>query len=490
MSEAALAGASSTLSRARELLRGLLRAWRTRVDLKTRLSLFIGLLLGVVLLLAVYAVLGNSRRAVQGEIDAVMRLAASLLDDRALPASPGQGQLLPVLISVFDHTRHLCVERSGGNVRDDGRACPAAIDDSVPDWFVAHVTTAPRELRRQLQQADGASRLVVVHSDPADEILEAWNEARPLLLLIVAIGFLTNAIVVFSVWRALRPIDVIREALGQIGRGELHPMLPTVTTPELRTIVQGVIELSGDLERARSDNQRLLRHSLEVQERERRSIARELHDEIGQSLAAIDAEAAVLQQRIGSSSHELSARAGSIRGGIAQLHDGVHSLLARLRPAGLDEFGLGPILESLVADWSARCPQIRFEVRIEVERVPGESLVQVYLYRIAQEALVNATRHGRARRISLMLFCDVDGSLHLRIADDGIGLPADLQWQTGAEERQRARPDRRTDSRRAGFGLLGMAERAEALGARLTIDSRLNQGTCISLCLPATSPSR
>lgn len=481
MSELALAVKPTALGRARWLMRELFRAWRTRVDLKTRLSLFIGLLLGVVLVLAVFAVLGNSKRAVRGEIDAVMRLATSLLNDQAMPPAQAQRQVLPVLLSVFDHTRHLCVERPGGELRSDGRSCPAAIDDSVPDWFIAHVTTAPRQLPHQWLQPDGTAMPVVIHSDPADEILEAWNEARPLLLLIVAIGFLTNAIVVFSVWRALKPIDVIRDALDRIGRGELHPTLPSVTTLELRTIVDGVIALGGHLEQARTDNQRLLRHSLEVQERERRSIARELHDEMGQSLAAIDAEAAVLQQRFGSATPELMARAGGIRAGIAQLYDGLHSLLARLRPAGLDEFGLGPTLENLVADWSGRCPQIRFEVRIDVERVPGEALAQVYLYRIAQEALVNATRHARARRVSVMLFGDADGSLHLRIADDGIGLPTDLPLQASAEERQRARPD----GRRAGFGLLGMAERAEALGTRLTIDSQPNLGTSISLRLPA-----
>ena len=106
----------------------------------------------------------------------------------------------------------------------------------------------------------------------------------------------------------------------------------------------------------------------------------------------------------------------------------------------------------------------------------GEPLRQVYLYRIAQEALLNAVRHARAGRISLMLFDDVDGSLHLRIADDGIGLPAGLQQKGDSEPV--------ADGRRARFGLLGMAERADALGARLSIDSLPNRGTSVSLSLP------
>ncbi|MCX7070546.1 MAG: histidine kinase [Gammaproteobacteria bacterium] len=480
MSEIAVDTAAASPRGARWLLRALM----TRVDLKTRLSLFIGLLLGVVLLLAVYAVLGNSRRAVQGEIDAVMRLASHLLDDKAIPAETSDRTVLPVLISVFDHTRHLCVEGAFREVDAPLRACPAAIDDRVPDWFIAQVTTVPQSLRVAVPTADGGMRPVTIHSDPADEILEAWNEARPLLLLIVAIGFLTNAIVVFSVWRALKPIDLIRAALERIGRGDLHPGLPKATTPELRTIIDSVVELGQRLEEARSDNQRLLRHSLEVQEHERRLIARELHDEIGQSLAAMDAEAALLHQRIGRLSPELGARTHSIRAGIATLYDGLHLLLARLRPAGLDEFGLGPTLENLIADWSGRCPQIRFEVRIEVERVAGEPLVQVYLYRIAQEALVNAARHAAASRISVMLCRDVNAALHLRISDDGRGLPGELRLGGDGLRRRRAT----ADDRRGGLGLLGMIERAETLGATLQIDSQPGAGTTISVRLPQQMP--
>ena len=467
MSDVAALAPPGWVDRARLRLHGAL----TRIDLKTRLSLSIGLLLGIVLLLAVYAVLGNSRRSVQGEIDAVMRLASSLLDEHAIPVEATDADLLPVLLGVFEHTRHLCVEKVGE--LPAARGCPAAVDDSVPDWFVAHVTTAPRELRRNVTGRDGRIAAIVIRSDPADEILEAWNEARPLLLLIVAIGFLTNAIVVFSVWRAFRPIDLIRDALARIGRGELHPGMPTATTPELRTIIDSVVELGESLEHARSDNQRLLRHSLEVQERERRSIARELHDDLGQSLAAMDAEAAVLQQKAGTAVPELTHRASAIRSGIASLYDGLHGLLARLRPAGLEEFGLGPALENLVMDWAARCPQIRFEQHIALDRVPGGPLVQVYLFRIAQEALTNATRHARARRISLMLEAGSDGAIELRIVDDGCGLPGTAGTTRSASER-------------VGLGLLGMAERAETLGATLTLGANPGGGTCILLRLPAS----
>ncbi|GAC1624179.1 MAG: histidine kinase [Nevskia sp.] len=477
MSEAPTRERAGSASQWREA-GGRLRRFAARVDLKTRLSLFIGLLLGVVLLLAMLAVLGNSRRAVRGEIDAVMKLTAALLDESTAAQSQTGGEgaptailpILPGLLAVLDHTRHLCVEIGSAPTVPGERSCPAAVHDEVPDWFVAHVTTAPREMRRLMLDASGKAVPVIIRADPADEILEAWREAKPLLLLIITIGFLTNAVVVFSVWRAFQPIELIREALARIGRGELHPGLPQASTPELRSIIEGMAELGANLERARSDNRRLLRHSLEVQEQERRAIARELHDDIGQSLAAMDADAALLQQGGAGSEAERRLRVLGIRKGIATVYDGLHALLARLRPAGLDEFGLGSALQNLAADWSGRCPWIRFEARIEIEKLAGEPLVQVYLYRIAQEALTNAVRHSGARCISLMLGIDADGAVHLRIADDGRGLPDDLSAGGGA---------------RSGLGLLGIAERAEMLGAQLSLGRPDGgRGTCISLSLP------
>lgn len=441
-----------------------------RIDLKTRLSLFIALLLGAVLALAVLVVLGNARRAVEGEIDAVMRLAGELVDEAA-PAGSGVATAMPGLLDVLDRTRHLCVEVDAAQLTPRASGCPAPVDDEVPQWFSRRVTVPPKALRRVLLDAEGRPQPVVIRSDPADEIFEAWRAARPLLLLIVAIGFLTNAIVVVTVWRAFRPIELIREALARIGRGEAHPGLPRATTPELRRLIDGVIELGSNLEHLKSDNRRLLRHSLEVQERERRSIARELHDEIGQSLVAMDADLALLQQR-GQPRPELLQQTLVARAGIAKLYDGLHGLLARLRPAGLDEFGLGPALQSLVADWAARCPQIRFEANVEVERVRGEALVQVYLYRIAQEALTNAARHSGASEIRLRLMNDSDGATHLQIADNGCGL--------NHADRPRGA--------RAGLGLLGMKERADTLGADLAIDSAATGGTRISVCLPVEGP--
>lgn len=443
------------------------------MGLKTRLSLLIGLLLAVVLVLAVWLVLNNSRRAVQHEIDSVMWLAAELIDEwrRSEHVAIGTaGPELPGLLDVLDNTRHLCVIVESAPLAKHGDNCPEALTgEQVPRWFAARVTAQPRILRRTLIDATGRPTPITIHSDPAAEIIEAWEAVRPLLLSLLLIGVLTNAIVVVTVWRALRPIELIRDALFRIGRGELRPPLPLATTPELQSIIDGVSELGASLELARSDNRRLLQQSLEVQERERRLIARDLHDEVGQNLAAMDTEAALLLRHpIGSDFPELQQRMIAIRDGISGLYDALHSLLARLRPAGLDEFGLGTALKNLVGDWAARCPTISFESEIEVERIDGDPLVQVHLYRIAQEALTNAVRHGQPSSISVRLVRRGDENLLMQISDDGDGIPKNLSARQDGSERPR-------------LGLVGMVERAELLKARLTIDTDPSLGTVITL---------
>lgn len=458
--------------------RGLQRARMTprhflsRMDLKTRLSLLIGGLLAVILMLAVWLVLNNSRRAVQHEIDSVMWLAAELIDEwrRSERVGPGAaGPELPGLLDVLDNTRHLCVVIESVPLAKYGDACPEQLGDEVPAWFAARVTAQPRILHRTLIDATGRPTPITIHSDPAAEIVEAWEAVRPLLLSLLVIGFLTNAIVVVTVWRALRPIELIRDALFRIGRGELRPVLPEANTPELQSIIDGVSELGASLELVRSDNRRLLQQSLEVQERERRLVARDLHDEIGQNLAAMDTEAALLlRQPVWDEHPDLRQRMVGIRAGISGLYDALHSLLARLRPAGLDEFGLGTALKNLIGDWAVRCPVIMFESEIDIERIDGDPLIQVHLYRIAQEAITNAVRHAQPSLISVRLVRHGDGGLLMQIRDDGEGIPKDLS--TGVKAGERAR-----------LGLVGIVERAEILKARLTIDSDPVHGTVITL---------
>jgi len=225
---------------------------------------------------------------------------------------------------------------------------------------------------------------------------------------------------------------------------------------EQRQREQGIIE----------DLQRLAVHVVEVQDAERRRIACELHDEVGQSLSAVNLELATAQRRL--------QRAGFDEGMLedaraltdAALRD-VRNLSQLLHPSVLDDLGLGAALRSLTTGMARRAG-----VRIDlVDETCGERLpvnIERTVYRIVQEGTSNALRHGRAAGIAIRLARE-GGELVLDIADDGVGFDT---------TRARSHDEDR------GLGVLGMRERINQLGGSFAIDSAPGRGTRLSARVP------
>jgi protein-histidine pros-kinase len=153
----------------------------------------------------------------------------------------------------------------------------------------------------------------------------------------------------------------------------------------------------------------------------------------------------------------------------------LQQILHRLRPLGLEEFGLRASLQQLTDDWNRRAKgNTRFQLLFDeaIDHLPDN--VAVTLYRIVQESVTNAVRHGRASEVDVCLTVDHE-TLRLQISDNGRGGIA---------------PDPSSESRKSGgFGLLGMEERVLALGGTLRILPREPQGTVIDVNLPAGEQS-
>jgi signal transduction histidine kinase len=207
------------------------------------------------------------------------------------------------------------------------------------------------------------------------------------------------------------------------------------------------------------------RQRLAAAESERKRWARELHDETLQSLSAL---------RIGLSSAGRSERPDALPQAVVQavgqLEEAIanlRALITDLRPAALDELGVQAALEGL-AERSLRhgldvdmSIELADERDIQASRHPPE--VETAIYRIVQEALTNASKHGAAKR-AVVEISEQDATVHLSVRDDGAGFD----------------PDAETD----GFGLLGMRERVELLGGRLLLNSTPGSGTTITASIP------
>ena len=216
----------------------------------------------------------------------------------------------------------------------------------------------------------------------------------------------------------------------------------------------------AQLEAALAENRRLARQGLDAQEAERRVLAREMHDELGQYLVAIRMDATAIRERADSDRSRSSDAAARIVRHVDHVQAAVRDIIRRLRPPGLDELGLVAALENCVEDWRRRMPgvDILFLARGEFDAL-GEDL-SLALYRLTQECLTNVSRHAGAIRVQIALDEDrePDGARTISFAatDDGCGTT--LPPAGG------------------GFGLAGMRERVLSLGGEFLVDSRPGAG--------------
>lgn len=210
-------------------------------------------------------------------------------------------------------------------------------------------------------------------------------------------------------------------------------------------------------------NRELAQGLIALQESERRALARELHDEIGQCCTALRMETAVLRRHDGSDPPGLQAAAGRADAAAASIHQLVRSLLRRLRPLHLDTLGLYPALQELCEGWELRSG-IACVFLPESEPEAFDDAVAIAVYRVAQEALTNVMRHAQASTVRVRLGRRGRRELRLAVEDDGVGLDPARAGQ--------------------GLGLLGAAERAAALGGRLAVSSEPGTGVRIELMLP------
>jgi two-component system, NarL family, sensor histidine kinase UhpB len=219
-----------------------------------------------------------------------------------------------------------------------------------------------------------------------------------------------------------------------------------------------------------SENRKLAQEYLRVQEFERKYMARELHDELGQYLNAIKLDAVAINESRGGDAQMAVTASLSIIRSIDHVHAAVSDMIRRLRPVGLDELGLAAAIENCVDHWRQRLPDTRFSLTIRGDLHSLHESLTLTLYRLIQEGLTNIYKHAAAgqvdivveRRESARISAD---QLILSVIDDGRGM------------------DPRAPT--SGFGLSGMRERVEMAGGTFLLESEPGRGTSFTATLPA-----
>jgi glucose-6-phosphate-specific signal transduction histidine kinase len=226
------------------------------------------------------------------------------------------------------------------------------------------------------------------------------------------------------------------------------------------------------LAEALAENQRLAQQYLDMQEYERKALARDLHDELGQYINAIKLDALALRETIPGMQESEHRTVAAMVDNIDRVYAVVGGLIRRLRPAGLDELGVAAALEHCVNDWRQRLEPAHIALEIECDLGALDPAVGLALFRLIQEAMTNVARHSQATRVDVRIVAgrldDERDGVEATIADNGRG--ADL-----------AVPNR-------GLGLVGMRERVAALGGSLLISSHRGGGFSVRATLPGSAP--
>jgi hypothetical protein len=206
-------------------------------------------------------------------------------------------------------------------------------------------------------------------------------------------------------------------------------------------------------------------------EEERRAIARELHDEMGQSVTAIRTIGAAIANRTERSDAQIHSNARTIVQVAGHLYDVVHGIIRQLRPSALDHLGLQDALEGWVETWGGRYPEVRLDLTLEGDLSDLGETVNITAYRIVQECLTNVVRHAGADHARISVCRDGDG-LEVVVEDNGRGL------------------GERNASEAARFGLLGMRERVQALHGEFELISRRGEGLRVRAWIPLARSTR
>jgi two-component system, NarL family, sensor histidine kinase UhpB len=223
----------------------------------------------------------------------------------------------------------------------------------------------------------------------------------------------------------------------------------------------------AQLEAALSNNRRLSQQYVRLQEAERKSLARELHDELGQYLNVIKVDAVGIRDGRLSGAGILHERAGAIVANCNHIHTALTALIRQLRPVGLDELGLGAALEHCVDTWRPRLPGVQLDLQLVGDFGDLGETLTLTVYRVVQEGLNNVAKHASAARVTMQL----ERAHHLitiAIVDDGMGV--DTKVPT------------------LGLGLIGMRERVAALSGRLEVRSAPGEGFELKAEIPAHLP--
>lgn len=431
------------------------------MDLRRRLIGSLGLLLGSLLAIIAVIQLLSLRSDIDAEVEASTRLVNVLLAATDPPSAAAPGSSLAQRLAAGG-LRHL-------SIRTPEQPPPVY----RPDPLLARLGLAPPERGEQAIRI--GDQVLYVAPKPRSEIDERLADTVQIWSTLLFFFGTTLLVTWWCADRALAPVRELEASLQRLARGEPDPALPAFALREFGRVARAIEHLAGALSDARIAQRDLARQLIAVQEDERRALARELHDEMGQTMTALSITAAHLARNaVRLPPPAVAECANDLRRDLRTCSEQLRAMLKTLRPHGLHASRLAHTLRELVQGWRGRHTGIDFSLDLAQPLSGIDDDLALTVYRVVQEALTNAVRHSGARHCTVRIAAG-SGLLALEVSDDGRGLAANvctLRWHGG---------------------LLGMRERVDMAGGELAILPNPGGGLCLRARFPlaaaATQPA-
>lgn len=445
------------------------------MSLRLRLNLLITALLLLFMLAVGFVVFKGTKSSIQEGTEAATRVTVQLLDTVVVSSiqNPGWGYTHDVMRRFLQYLGHvrgneIYLYSLNNALLFQSPPSKYKANENPPKWFYNLLDPHEKSVTRVIK----FGKLEVV-PNPAGAIREAWSKMRILVVLGLIFFVLLNAVVYWMLGRWLKALHPILATINQMEHGDLSARLPSFDLPEFEKIGHSLNRMAESLaaERQLEENRQLTALIQSHIEDERRSLARELHDGLGQYVTAIKTFAVAIANKTKENSPEISSHAQTIVGAANHIYDGMHDIIRQLRPGSLDNLGLSETLRDAVNVVQQQHPNLSVNLQLmgKLDAL-GENL-NINIYRIVQESINNAIKHAEAKNIDIKLEATKTGALQLTIKDDGLGMDVDEVDHSNH------------------FGLLGIRERVQGFKGSFNVDSEPNsisdnKGTTIYINIP------
>lgn len=451
-------------------------------SIRARINGLLALLMGVFAVCLCDWELQAARLIIQQDIDVANRITIQLLGVLIQEERVSGQSLSPVALVRF-------LEQAGavrvheiqlfdlqGRLIYSAPTIPQSAEWSVPRWFARYVTQGVEPVVLNL-----AAARIQLTPDSSRSIEDVWHELKNTLQLTLGFLVLVNGLMFVLIGRILAPLRHLVSALARLEQLDYQVRLPAGREGDMATLFHAfnrmaqALEENSHLRQQAVQTRRQLQENREITtliqthlEEERRVLARELHDELGQLLTAVSTIATAIVHQSASEHPVVAQRAGTIVDLTARMYDAMHRLVRELRPLALDQLGLADALSELVGITNHAQQTLSITLQCSGLESLLDAQVQITAYRIVQEAINNTMRHAKASHMSIRLQVQrqaQDSVLWMHLADNGVGVELTALTNTR-------------------FGLRGMRERVQGLGGNFEVYSQLGQGFTIEVTLP------